>query len=75
MEVSEIMADRFNSYLIVSKKFKQANTNLTHEKAQKRVKQYYDLIKNKPDVEKLAREKITEWLPVPHVTPSANKVL
>ena len=54
------MADRFNSYLIVSKKFKQANTNLTHEKVQKRVKEYYDPIKNKPDVGKLAREKITE---------------
>ena len=50
------MADRFN---LLVKTFKQANPNLTHEKAQKRVKEYYDTIKNKPDVEKLAREKIT----------------
>ena len=58
MEVREIMADRFN---LLVKTFKQANPNLTHEKAQKRIKEYYDTIKNKPDVEKLAREKITEW--------------
>ena len=43
------------------KTFKQANPNLTREKAQKRVKEYYDTIKNKPDVENLAWEKITEW--------------
>ena len=43
------------------KTFKQANPNLTREKAQKRVKEYYDTIKNKPDVEKLAWEKTTEW--------------
>ena len=44
------------------KTFKQANPNLINEKAQKRVKEYYnDTIENKPDVEKLAREKITEW--------------
>ena len=52
------MADRFN---LLVKIFKQANPNLTHEKAQKRANEYYDTIKNKPDVEKLAREKITEW--------------
>ena len=51
------MADRFN---LLVKTFKQANPNLTHEKAQKRVKMYYDTIKNKPDVEKLAQEKKTE---------------
>ena len=51
------MADRFN---LLVKIFKQANPNLTHWKAEKRVKEYYDTIKNKPDVEKLAREKITE---------------
>ena len=54
----EIIADRFK---LLIKTFKQANPNLTHEKAQERVKEYYDTIKNKPDVEKLAREKITEW--------------
>ena len=52
------MADRFN---LLVKTFKQANPNLTHEIAQKKVKMYYDTIKNKPDVEKLAREKKTEW--------------
>ena len=52
------MADRFN---LLVKTFKQVNPNLTDEKEQKRVKKYYDTIKNKPDVEKLAREKITEW--------------
>ena len=52
------MADRFN---LLVKTFKQANPNLTHEKAQKKVKMYYDTIKNKPDVEKLAQEKKTEW--------------
>ena len=41
--------------------FKQSDPNLTHKKAQKRIKEYYDTIKNKPDVEKLALEKITEW--------------
>ena len=51
-------ADRFN---LLVKIFKQANPNLTREKAQKRVKEFYDRIKNKPDVEKLAQEKITEW--------------
>ena len=44
MEVREIMTDRFN---LLVKTFKQANPNLTHEKAQKRVKDYYDTIKNK----------------------------
>ena len=52
-----IIANRFN---LLVKTFKQANPNLTHEKAQKRVKEYYDTIKNKPDVEKLGQEKITE---------------
>ena len=52
------MADRFN---LLVKIFKQANPNLTHEKAQKRANEYYDTIKNKPDLEKLAREKTTEW--------------
>ena len=55
------MADSANRFNLLVKTFKQANPNLTHEKAQKRVKEYYDTIKNKPDVEKLAREKITEW--------------
>ena len=32
---------------LLVKTFKQANPNLTHEKAQKRVKEYYDMIKNK----------------------------
>ena len=54
MEVREIMADRFN---LLVKTFKQANPNLTHKKTQKRVKEFYDTIKSKPDVEKLAREK------------------
>ena len=45
MEVREIMADRFN---LLVKTFKQANPNLTHEKAQKRVKEYHDTIKNNP---------------------------
>ena len=58
MEVREIMGDRFN---LLVKTFKQANANLTYEKAQKRVKAYYNATKNKPDVEKLSREKITEW--------------
>ena len=53
-----IIANRFN---LLVKTFKQANPNLTQEKAQKRVKEYYDTIKNKPDVEKLGQEKITEW--------------
>ena len=51
-------ADRFNLSVKICK---QANPNLTREKAQKRVKEFYDRIKNKPDVEKLALEKITEW--------------
>ena len=46
MEVRKIMADRFN---LLVKTFKQANPNLTHEKVQKRIKEYYDTIKNKPD--------------------------
>ena len=32
---------------LLVKTFKQANANLTNEKAQKRVKEYYDTIKNK----------------------------
>ena len=56
MEVREIMADGFD---LLGKTFKQGNPNWTHEKAQKRVKEYFDTIKNKPDVEKLGREKIT----------------
>ena len=59
MKVGEIMADRNN---LLAKIFKQANPNLTYEKAQKRVKEYYDTIKNKPEVEKLAREKVTYFL-------------
>ena len=55
--MTENLADRFN---LLVKTFNQANPNLTHEKAQKRVKMYYDAIKNKPDVEKLTREKKTE---------------
>ena len=51
------MVDRFN---LLVKTFKQANPNLSHEKAQYRVKESYDTIKNKPDMEKLVREKITE---------------
>ena len=58
MEVGGILVDRLNLLL---KTFKQADPNLTHEKAQERVKEYCDTIKNKPDVEKIAREKITEW--------------
>ena len=58
MEVREIIADRFN---LLVKTFKQADPNLTHEEAQKRVKEYHDTIKNKPEVEKLVREKVTEW--------------
>ena len=58
MEVREIMADRFN---LLVKTFKQANPNLTQSTTHKRVKEYYGTIKNKLDVEKLAREKITEW--------------
>ena len=46
------MVDRPN---LLVKTFKQANPNLTHEKAQKRVKEYYDMIKNKLDVEKLVK--------------------
>ena len=46
------MVDRTN---LLVKTFKQANPNLIHEKAQKRVKEYYDMIKNKPDVEKLVK--------------------
>ena len=46
VEVRKIMADRFN---LLVKTFKQANPNLTHEKVQKRIKEYYDTIKNKPD--------------------------
>ena len=57
MEVREIMADSADRFNLLVKTFKQANPNLTHEKAQKRVKEYYDTIKNKLDVEKLAREK------------------
>ena len=52
------MTNRFNLF---GKTFKQANPNLTHEKARKKVKEYYDTIKNKPDVEKLAQENIIEW--------------
>ena len=52
------MADRFNLLVWT---FKQANPSLTHKKAQKRIKENYDTIKNKPDAVKLAREKITEW--------------
>ena len=61
VEMREIMTDSANRFNLLVKTFKQANPNLTHEKAQKRVKEYYDTIKNKPNVEKLAREKITEW--------------
>ena len=56
--VREIMGDRFN---LLVKTFKQANPNLTQEKAPKTVKEYYDTIKTKSDVEKLVREKINEW--------------
>ena len=52
-EVREIMGDRFNLFV---KTFKQANPNLTQEEAPKIVKEYYDTIKNKSDVEKLVRE-------------------
>ena len=52
------MADRFN---LLVKTFKQVNPNLTDEKEQRKAKKYYDTIKDKPDVEKLAREKITKW--------------
>ena len=38
MKVRQIMADRFN---LLVKTFKQANPNLTHEKAQNGVKGYY----------------------------------
>ena len=31
--------------MLVVKTFKQDNPNLTHEKAQKRIKEYYDTIK------------------------------
>ena len=51
------MADSVDRFNLLVKTFKQANPNLTHEEAQKRVKEYYDTIKNKLDVEKLAREK------------------
>ena len=57
MEVREIMADSANRFNLLVKTFKQANPNLTHKKTQKRVKEFYDTIKSKPDVEKLAREK------------------
>ena len=61
VEMREIMTDSANRFNLLVKTFKQANPNLTHEKAQKRDKECYDTIKNKPNVEKLAREKITEW--------------
>ena len=60
MEVREIMAESANRFNLLVKTFKQANANLAHKKTQKRVKEHYDTIKNKPDVEKLAQEKITE---------------
>ena len=53
MEVGGILVDRLNLLL---KTFKQADPNLTHEKAQERVKEYCDTIKNKSDVEKIAGE-------------------
>ena len=59
MEVREIMADSADRFNLLVKIFKQANPNLTHKKAQKRTKEYYGTIKNKLDVKKLAREKIT----------------
>ena len=50
----EIIAD--NRFNLLVKTFKQANPNLTQEKAPKTVKEYYDTIKNKSDVETLVRE-------------------
>ena len=55
------MADNVKRFYLLVKIFKPSNPNLIHEKAQKRVKRYYDTIKNKHDVEKLARKKLTEW--------------
>ena len=51
------MTDILNLLL---KTFKQANPNLKHEKAQERVKECLWHVKYKPDLEKLALEKITE---------------
>ena len=49
-----ILANNFN---MLVKAFKDANPDLTHNISQKKVKQYYDRIKNKPDGDKLTLEK------------------
>ena len=70
-EVREIMGDRFN---LLVKTFKQANPNLTQEKAPKTVKEYYDTIKNKSDVETLVREmEMSEWVETWRYTETSEK--
>lgn len=57
-ECKKITADNFNELV---KAFKDANHNLTQDILQKKVKQHYDAIKNKSDVDKLTRGKIGKW--------------
>ena len=45
MEVREIMAESANRFNLLVKTFKQANPNLAHKKAQKRVREYMARLK------------------------------